>query len=127
VPSNVPVRGARAIGIGAGIGAGLVALSLGNRALSRSFARLLGDVLPGGERTWRPLAHLTNLAVLTAALYAVWSRVCHQIEAGTGKLEAAFESPPGSNILSGGVMSSVSWGSRSQQKRHRDGDGGARA
>lgn len=117
----VRVRGARAIGLGAGIGAGLVAFSLGNRALSRAFARVLGNVLPGGERLWRPFAHLTNLAVLDAALYAIWSRVCHRIEAGTGKIEPAFDSPPGSPLVSGGAMSQVGWASLGREGRRHVG------
>jgi uncharacterized membrane protein len=103
------ISGTRAIAMGAGIGGGLAAFSLGNRALSGIIGRSLGRVLPGDERLWRPLAHLTNFAILGAALYVLWYRITHRIEQGTGKIELAFEEPPESALVSGSGESLVSW------------------
>jgi uncharacterized membrane protein len=103
------VSGSRALAMGAGVGAGLAAFSLGNRALSRIIGRSLDRLFPGDERLWRPMAHLTNAAILGAALYAVWYRVTHRIEEGTGKIEAAFDRAPESPLISGSEASLVSW------------------
>ena len=103
------VSGVRAIALGAGIASGIAAFSLGNRALSRVIGRALDRYLPGDERLWRPLAHLLNLGVLGAGLYALWYRTTHQIEAGTGKIEAAFDEPPESSLVSGSGASLVPW------------------
>jgi hypothetical protein len=106
---RVHLSGVRAIAMGAGIGASLAAFSLGNRALSRIIGRSLGRVLPGDERLWRPLAHLTNVAILGAGLYLLWYRITRRIEEGTGKVEMAFELPPESPLVSGSAESLVSW------------------
>ncbi len=114
---DAQISGTRSLAMGAGIALGLAGMSLGNRAVSRVIGRTLDNVLPGDERLWRPMAHLLNFAVLGAALYGLWYKTSHQIEAGTGKIEAAFDNPPTSKFVSGSAASAVSWDTLGREGR----------
>ena len=106
---NMDVSGARSLAMGTGIGVGLTALLLGNRLLSQSIGRVLGRVMPGDERLWRPLGHAVSLGALSAALYYQWYRITTQTELGAGKIEAAFDALPKSPFVSGAAESLVPW------------------
>ena len=106
---NMDVSGARSLAMGTGIGVGLTALLLGNRLLSQSIGRVLGRVMPGDERLWRPLGHAVSLGALSAALYYQWYRITTQTELGAGKIEAAFDALPKSPFVSGSAESLVPW------------------
>jgi uncharacterized membrane protein len=116
-PEEAQLSGARALTIGSGIGLGLTGLIVGNNMLSGFLGRLLGRTLPGDDRLWRPMGHLVSLGALAAALYYQWYRITTRIEQGTTTLEAAFESPPRSPLVSGSGQSLVSWQSLGREGR----------
>jgi Alpha/beta-hydrolase family/Alpha/beta-hydrolase family N-terminus len=114
---NIDLSGARSLAVGTGIGVGLTALLLGNRVLSQAIGRVLGRVMPGDERLWRPLGHAVSLGALSAALYFQWYRITTQIEIGAGKIEAAFDATPKSPFVSGSAESLVPWHSLGREGR----------
>jgi len=63
------------------------------------------------------MAHVLLLSALGGALYAQWYRTMHKIEAGTGKIEMAFEDPPESALVSGSADSDVSWETMGREGR----------
>jgi uncharacterized membrane protein len=74
-------------------------------------------MLPGHERMYRPVGHLAALSVLGGALYQLMRRVDHRIEQGAERIEAAYDAPPTSRLVSGGPGSGVAWDTLSRQGR----------
>ena len=98
---RVELSGARSLAMGTGIGVGLTALMFGSRLLSRSLGGCLAkscrETSGCGARWDTPF----SLGALGAALYYQWYRITTKIEGGTGKIEAAFDTPPRSSFVSG--------------------------
>jgi hypothetical protein len=90
-----------------GVTAGLTGLAEGERLFAAAVGGLLERGLPGHERLWRPLGHLAALSVLGGAVYGLMRRVDHRLERGTEQIEAAFDDPPTSRLVSGGPGSAV--------------------
>ena len=111
------ISGPKAIAMGGAIGGGSLSLMFANRALSRILGRALDRLLPGDERLWRPMAHVILLGALGAAVYAQWLRTMHGIESGTGKIEAAFDEAPTSDLVSGSKNSLISWDTMGREGR----------
>ncbi|MCI0817625.1 MAG: alpha/beta-hydrolase family protein [Chloroflexi bacterium] len=118
VDFSVPdVVGPRAIGLGAGIGVGLLVLIQGSQFMSRMLGRVLVKALPGDEKVWRPMSALISLSALGALGYALWYRTTTRIEESTSKIEAAFDTPPRSSLVSGGPGSHVTFESMGREGR----------
>ncbi len=115
--SVADVAGPRAIGLGAGIGVGLLALIQGSQFMSRMLGRALDRALPGDEKVWRPMSALISLGAVGALGYALWYRATTRIEEGTSKIEAAFDTPPESSLVSGGPGSQVTFESMGREGR----------
>ena len=95
------ISGAKAIGMGTGIGTALVAMVAANRAFAHVIGLALDKALPGDERLWRPIGHAASLGMIGALIVFQLDRVNQKIEAGAGKVEDAFETPPNSPYVSG--------------------------
>jgi uncharacterized membrane protein len=118
VDFSVPeVSGPKALGLGAGLGVGLLALIQGSQFMSRMLGRGLDRVLPGDERLWRPMGGAISMAILSALVYGFWYRTTTQIEEGTSMVEAAYETPPDSSMVSGGPESHVDFKSMGREGR----------
>lgn len=111
------VSGPRAIGLGAGIGVGLLALIQGSQLMSRMLGRALDRALPGDERVWRPMSAAISLGILGALTYSLWYRTTTRIEEGTSKIEVAFDTPPESSLVSGGPGSLIAFESMGREGR----------
>jgi len=92
-------------------------IGLGDRALASLIGRALGRGLVGGERFWRLAGHGASLAVLGGLAYAGLDRVYQDIEAGTAKIEPAFDKPPESPFVSGSAQSLVAWRTMGREGR----------
>jgi hypothetical protein len=101
------IRPERAVVIGGGVTAGLLALAVGEKVLATGIARSLDFGLPGGQRLYRPIGHLSTLGFIAGAVVFGMTRVYHRVEAGTGKLEDVFNDAPDSPYVSGGDGSVV--------------------
>ena len=118
VDFSVPdVVGPRAVGLGAGIGVGLLVLIQGSQFMSRVLGRALEKALPGDEAVWRPMSALISLSALGAFGYVLWYRTTTRIEESTSKIEAAFDTPPQSRLVSGGPGSHVTFESMGREGR----------
>jgi uncharacterized membrane protein len=111
------VSGPKAIGLGAGIGVGLLALIQGSQLMSRTLGSALDRALPGDERVWRPMSAVISLGVLGALTYNLWYRTTTRMEEGTSKIEVAFDTPPESPLVSGGPGSYVGFESMGREGR----------
>ena len=108
---------AKSFAMSLGVTAGLTGLAAGERLLAESVGTVLERGLPGHERLYRPLGHLAAVSVLGGALYRLVRRVDHKIERGAEQIEAAFDDPPTSELVSGGPGSGVAWETLSRQGR----------
>jgi uncharacterized membrane protein len=111
------VSAARSLLIGGGVTAALAAMATGERVLAAVTGRALESGLPGSAPFWRSAGHAGSLALFGVLAYAGLDRVYQTIEAGTGKIERAFDEPPGSRYVSGSAESLVSWRTMGREGR----------
>jgi uncharacterized membrane protein len=114
---GAPASAAKSLAMSLGVTAALTGVAAGERLFAAAVGGLLERGLPGHERLWRPVGHLAAVSVLGGALYQMMRRVDHRIERGAEQLEAAYERPPTSRLVSGGPGSAVAWESLSRQGR----------
>jgi uncharacterized membrane protein len=103
--------------MGAGVTAALGAVALGERGLGALTGRALERGLSGNASVWRLAGHVAALGVLGSLAYAGLDRVYQDVEAGTGKIEPAFNKPPESPYVSGSAQSKVSWRTMGREGR----------
>ena len=111
------VSTAKSLAIGTAVTGVLAGLARAERAFASGIGRLLGAVLPGHHRAWRPVGHAAALAAMAGAVVEAMRRVDHQIEAKATRVEPAFDSPPTSTAVSGGPGSAVPFETLSRQGR----------
>jgi uncharacterized membrane protein len=103
------VDATRAIAIGAGVTGALAVLAVGERVLGAITGQALQEGLPGSARLWKAAGHGAALAAFGGLAYVGLDRVYQTIEAGTGKIEPGFSTPPESKYVSGSAESVVPW------------------
>jgi uncharacterized membrane protein len=114
---GAPVSAVKSFAMSLGVTAALSGLAEGERLFAAGVGRVLERILPGHERRWRPVGHLAALSGLGCALYQLMRRVDHRIEQGAAQIEAAYDDPPTSPLVSGGPGSAVAWDTLSRQGR----------
>jgi uncharacterized membrane protein len=114
---GAPTSAAKAFAMSLGVTTGLTGLAAGERLFATGVGRLAERVLPGHERLYRPLGHLGALGVIGYGLYGLMRRVDHRLERGAETIEAAYDRPPTSPLVSGGPGSGVAWDTLSRQGR----------
>lgn len=117
VEEHAPVSAAKSFAMSVGVTAGLMGLAAGERLFAAGVGGLLERALPGRERLYRPVGHLAALSLLGGAVYELLRRVDHRIERGAEHIEAAYDQPPTSRLVSGGPGSAVAWETLSRQGR----------
>jgi uncharacterized membrane protein len=95
----------------------LNAVAAGERLFATAVSRVMARVLSGSERVFRPAGHAAALSVVGMAIYELKRRVDRETEHMAETIEEAFETVPGSSMVSGGPGSSVSWHSLSREGR----------
>ena len=95
--------------VSGGVTTGLAAIALTERGLGVVTGRALERGLSGRPQIWRLAGHLGAVGVLGSLAYAGLDRVYQDVEAGTGKIEPAFNKPPESPFVSGSAQSNVPW------------------
>ena len=108
---------AKSFAMSLGVITALTGLAEGERLFAASVGRVLERILPGHERMYRPVGHLAALSALGGAVYQLMRRVDHRIEQGAEQIEAAYDDPPTSRLVSGGPGSGVAWDTLSRQGR----------
>jgi uncharacterized membrane protein len=100
-----------------GVSAVLMLLAAGERAMGAVTGQALERGLAGNARMWRMAGHLGALGILGSIVYAGLDRVYQNVEAGTGKIEPAFNKPPESPQVSGSAESLVGWRTMGREGR----------
>jgi hypothetical protein len=107
VEEHAPVSPAKSFAMSVGVTAGLMGLAAGERQFAAGVGGLLERALPGRERLYRPVGHLAALSLLGGAVYELLRRVDRRVERGAEQVEAAYDKPPTSRLVSGGPGSAV--------------------
>jgi uncharacterized membrane protein len=102
------VQVGKSLAVSGAVIAGLGLIAAGERILGAVTGQALERGLLGNARIWRLAGHMGALGALGAIAYAGLDRVYQDVEAGTGKLEPAFNKPPESKFVSGSAESFVS-------------------
>jgi uncharacterized membrane protein len=101
----------------AGVTGVLAGLAVAERGLGLLTGRALERGLSGNARVWKLAGHAGALGVLGGLAYGGLDRVYQDVEAGTGKIEPAFNEPPSSPHVSGSADSLVSWRTMGREGR----------
>lgn len=111
------VSTAKATGIALGVGAGLIALQAGERAIAHGVSRSISRIAPSYDVVSNPIGHLVSLAVLGGVLGGGYEYAVRRVEHGGAAIEPAYEEPPTSEFVSGGPGSVVPFDSMSREGR----------
>ena len=114
---ELKIQAFRSLLVSGGVTACFAGIGIGERALGSLIGRALGRGMAGGERFWRLAGHGASLAVLGGLAYAGLDRVYQDIEAGTAKIEPAFDKPPELATVSGSAPSHVAWRTMGREGR----------
>ena len=111
------VSTAKATGIAFGVGAGVLALQAGERAIAHGVSRGISRVAPSYDVVSNPVGHLVSLALLGGALTAGYEYAVRRVEQGSAAIEPAYDEPPTSAFVSGGPGSVVPFETMSREGR----------
>jgi uncharacterized membrane protein len=100
-----------------GVTAVLGAIAVSERALGVVTGQALERGMAGSPRLWRLAGHIGAVGALGGLAYAGLDRVYQDVEAGTGKIEPAFNNLPESFYVSGSAQSLVSWRTMGREGR----------
>lgn len=105
------------VGIAAGVGAGVVGLQLGERAIAHGVSRGLTRIAPNYDNVANPFGHLVALALLGGGIYAGYEYAVRRVEQGGVAVEPAYEVPAESPMVSGSPASIVPFTTLSREGR----------
>ncbi|MBK9738569.1 MAG: hypothetical protein IPO93_03445 [Actinobacteria bacterium] len=97
--TNVSTR--TSVGIALGVGAGVIGLQAGERAIARGASALVSKVAPTYDAVSNPIGHVVALTILGAGMYTGYEYVVRRVEQGGAAVEPAKEASA-SAMVSGG-------------------------
>jgi len=103
--------------IAVGVGAGVLGLQAGERAIASAVSALICRVAPDYDAVSNPIGHLISLGVLGGGLYAGYEYAVRRVEQGGAAIEPAYDNPPASALVSGGPRSVVPFATLSREGR----------
>ncbi|MBU6245610.1 MAG: alpha/beta-hydrolase family protein [Actinomycetales bacterium] len=103
--------------ISIGVGAGVLGLQAGERAVAGAVARAISKVAPSYDAVSNPVGHLVSLGLLGGALFAGYEYAVRRVEQGGAAIEPAYQEPPTSHLVSGGPGSAVPFATLSREGR----------
>ena len=107
----------KSVAIAAGVGAGVIGLQAGERAIAHGAARVISRVAPNYDVVSNPIGHAVALTVLGGALYSGYEYAVRRVEQGGAAVEPAYESAATSSMVSGGPGSVVPFETLSREGR----------
>lgn len=113
--ANVSTR--NSVAIAAVVGAGVLAIEAGERAMARAVSAGISRVAPRYDSVSNPVGHAVALAVLGGVIYAGYEYASRRVEQGGAAIEPAYDTPPTSPLVSGGPGSPVPFESLSREGR----------
>jgi uncharacterized membrane protein len=111
------INAGKSLVVGLGVTAGLGGIAAAERLLGVLIGKSLQRGLAGDAGLWHLAGHASALAMLAGLAYAGLDRVYQDIEAGTGKIEPAYNQPPESPSVSGSAGSHVPWRTMGREGR----------
>ena len=105
------------VAIAVGVGAGVLALQAGERALASLVSKSLLRVAPDYDEVANPIGHIIALGILGGGLTAGYEYATRRVEQGGAAIEPAYDNPPTSPFVSGSPESLVSFDSLSREGR----------
>lgn len=99
----------RAITLGTGVATGLFLIAEAERLFADGIAATVRHAAPKADLLGKPIGHLVGMGLLAGAGYAGVRKVFQQAEQGGAAVEAAYNTSPTSEFVSGGPKSHVSW------------------
>ncbi len=105
------------VGIAAGVGAGVIALQSGERAIAYGVSKGISRFAPAYDAVSNPVGHAVSLTVLGGAIYAGYEYAVRRVEQGGAAVEPAYENPPASPMVSGGPQSVIPFDTLSREGR----------
>jgi len=113
--SQVSTRNSTVIAVG--VGAGVLSLQAGERALARLVSRGISKVAPGYDSVSNPIGHLVSLAALAGLVSVGYEYAVRRVEQGGAAIEPAYDNPPTSALVSGGPGSQIGFETLSREGR----------
>jgi len=111
------VSTAKSVLIALGVGAGVIGLQAGERAVASGVSRAISKVAPDYDVVSNPIGHLVALGLVGGGLYAGYEYAVRRVEHGGAAIEPAYDDPPSSAFVSGGPGSVVPFESLSREGR----------
>ena len=103
--------------IALGVGAGVIGLQTGERAIAHGVARGISRIAPAYDSVSNPIGHAIALATLGAGMYAGYEYAVRRVEQGGAAIEPAYDKAPDSVYVSGGPESVVPFDTLSREGR----------
>jgi len=103
--------------IALGVGAGVIGLQAGERAIAGTVSRVVCRIAPAYDAVSNPVGHLVALGLLGGGLYAGYEYAVRRVEQGGAAIEPAYDNPPTSPLVSGGPTSVVAFATLSREGR----------
>ena len=113
--ADVSTRNSIAIAIG--VGAGVLGLQAGERAIAHGVARGISRVAPNYDSVSNPIGHLVSLGLLGATLFSGYEYAVRRIEQGGAAVEPAYDEAATSPMVSGGPGSVIPFDTLSREGR----------
>ena len=107
----------KSVGIAVGVGAGVIGLQAGERAIAHGVSTAISRVAPNYDAVSNPVGHAVALALLGGGLYAGYEYAVRRVEQGGAAVEPAYEVATQSPMVSGGPGSVVPFGTLSREGR----------
>ena len=103
--------------ISLGVGAGVLGLQAGERAIANGVSASIAKVAPRYDVVSNPVGHLVSLSLLGGAMFGGYEYAVRRVEQGGAAIEPAYNEPPTSPMVSGGPGSVVPFESLSREGR----------
>lgn len=103
--------------IALGVGAGVLGLQAGERAVAQGVSRAISRVAPAYDVVSNPIGHLVALGLVGGGLYAGYEYAVRRVEQGGAAIEPAYDNPPTSAFVSGSPASVVPFATLSREGR----------
>ncbi len=107
----------KSAGIAVGVGAGVIGLQGGERAIAYGVSRGIARVAPRYDVVSNPIGHAVALALLGTGLYAGYEYAVRRVEQGGAAVEPAYETAAQSPMVSGSPESVVPFDTLSREGR----------
>lgn len=108
---------AKSAGIAVGVGAGVIGLQVGERAIAHGVSRVVARVAPNYDVVSNPIGHAVALTLLGGGMYAGYEYAVRRVEQGGAAVEPAYDVAAQSPMVSGSPQSMVPFDTLSREGR----------